>query len=85
MRANAITIKCFLGGRFFTIRSESGLRVRAIALAIAKLQADTTPLKRADQFDNVGERPADPIELPDHQRVALAQGVQRAGWPGVGR
>jgi len=42
-------------------------------------QADAALLKCTDQFDNMGERPADPIELPDHQRVALAQCVQRAG------
>lgn len=48
---------------------------------LSYFQAYTTLLKSADQFDNMGERPADPIEFPDHQRVALTQRVQRTGKP----
>src|SRR5271165_1895546 len=54
-------------------------RTRRIDPAGEHFQANAALLKRADQFDNMGERPADPIEFPDHQRVALAQRVQRSG------
>jgi hypothetical protein len=57
-------------------------RTRRVEPAGEHFQANAALLKRADQFDNMGKRPADPIEFPDHQRVALAQRVQRTGWSG---
>src|SRR3954467_14646180 len=37
------------------------------------LEADPLPLQLAHQLDQVLERPAQPVETPDHQHIALPQ------------
>jgi hypothetical protein len=55
---------------------------RGIDAAGQHPEADAAGLQRAHQLHHMGERAADPVQLPDHERIAGADHVQRTGEAG---
>jgi hypothetical protein len=52
---------------------------RGVDVARQHLEANPALLQIADEADDVGQRASDPVELPHHERIALARCVERLG------
>src|SRR5690242_8195772 len=58
-------------------KDESPGGARGVNAAGQHLESDSLGLQRADEFDHVGQRPANAVEFPDHERIAGAQSIKR--------
>jgi hypothetical protein len=65
------------GQRCEDVEDQLAARRRGVDMLLQAFEADAARVERVHGFDQVLERAAEPVELPDDEGVALAQIVQR--------
>ena len=65
------------GQRREDVEDQLAARGRGVGMLLQAFEADAARIERVHGFDQVLERAAEPVELPDDEGVTLAQIVQR--------